>query len=187
MLLDRYAQQGLLINMNFKEQTSGEKEYAFRGELVLVEGEVADQSGRRKPPSSVIGGTVMLTDDAKIKFVAGFLDELAHLELFNNRYGEDAADDMRALFLVPNIREAMQVEFAGKVFVLVPCTDGMVWNELIDLLALEKSDFKGQSAADKVATVAKAFEDFTPKYAKTTYDEALANATDTKREARGPI
>ena len=44
MLFDRYEQSQLLFNMNFKEAV-GDKA-AYRGELVLIEGEVADAQGR---------------------------------------------------------------------------------------------------------------------------------------------
>lgn len=42
MLFDRYEQQGLLFNMNFKEASTTAGKAAYRGELVLVEGEIGD-------------------------------------------------------------------------------------------------------------------------------------------------
>ena len=41
MLLDRYEQDQLLFNMNFKSPTSSAG-VAYRGELVIVPGDVAD-------------------------------------------------------------------------------------------------------------------------------------------------
>ena len=52
MLYDRYEQNQLLFNMNFKEAV-GDKA-AYRGELVVVEGEVADAQGRRMAPKGVL-------------------------------------------------------------------------------------------------------------------------------------
>jgi hypothetical protein len=51
-------------------------------------------------------------------------------------------------------------------------------------LALEKSDFKGQSAADKVLTLYRELTAYKPKYPSVSLDEALANTTGAVREAR---
>jgi hypothetical protein len=81
----------------------------------------------------------------------------------------------------------MLTEAGGLTWTLIPMTDGMVWNELVDELALEKSDFKGQSAADKVVTVLGAFAGYQPKYETVGLDEAMSRTTAAKRESRGPV
>ncbi|MFZ1246593.1 MAG: hypothetical protein WAR41_16140 [Azonexus sp.] len=52
MSLDRY--ESLFFNANFKEASSEPGLIAYRGELILQEGEVADANGRRKPPTEVL-------------------------------------------------------------------------------------------------------------------------------------
>lgn len=187
MLLDRYEQQSLLYNINFKDAAGTDGWQAYRGDLTLVEGEIADASGRRKPPVAGIAGAVILTNGEKIKMIAGFLDAISDLPVFIERYSGDFADDMKALFYVPNVHAPIQAEAAGKTFVLIPLTDGMVWNEMMDELSLEKSDFKGQSAAEKVVTMYEGFASYKPKYATLSLDEALSKATSAKREDRGPV
>ena len=61
------------------------------------------------------------------------------------------------------------------------------WNEVMDELALEKSDFKGLSAADKVVTLYKELSGYKPKYPHVSLDEALSNTTDAVREAWGAV
>lgn len=187
MLLDTYEKNGLLYNANFKEATTSGGMSAYRGDLVVVEGEVADVQGRRKPPISGLLGAVVLADSAKIKLLAGSLDDLALIKPMLEKYQGDFAPDMRAVLYVVNIAKPMQVEIGGIKFVLIPMTDGMVWNELVDEMALEKGDFKGQSSADKVITVLDAFGDYKPKYETATLDEALSRTTAAKRESRGPV
>jgi hypothetical protein len=48
----------------------------------------------------------------------------------------------------------------GATVVFIPLVQGMVWTEVADLVALDKGDFKGQSAADKVATVYNALKSY---------------------------
>lgn len=187
MLLDRYESDQRLYNANFKEAASGGGLYAFRGDLVLIEGEIADAQGRRKPPIAGLLGGVLLTDAERIRLLAGSLDELAQISHLLEKYQADFAPDARVVLYVVNIAKPMITEVGGVKLVLIPMTDGMVWNELVDELGLEKSHFKGQSGADKVVTVCKAFADYRPKYETVPLDEALSRATDAKRESRGPV
>lgn len=186
MLLDRYEQDQCLFNVNFKE-SAGNGLYAYRGDLVVVDGEIADALGRRKPPVVGMIGAVVLSDGDKIKFLAGSLDDLASVKPLLDKYQDDFAPDMKAMLYVVNIAKPMVTELGGAKTVLIPLTDGMVWNELVDELALEKGDFKGQSSGEKVVTVFKALDDYKPKYETVTLDDALTRTTAAKRESRGPV
>jgi len=186
MLLDTYEAQGLLYNSNFKDN-AGPGQQAYRGDLVLIEGEVADSQGRRKPPLATLVGAVILADDAHLKFVAGSLDDIAHLTPLVDKYGAHFAPGMGALLYVVNIDMPMQVETAGIRFVLLPLADGLVWNELVDELRLEKSDFKGQSSGEKVFTLYKAYQDYRPKCESVSLDVALGRATQARRAIHGAV
>ncbi len=63
----------------------------------------------------------------------------------------------------------------------------MIWNELVDLAALEKGDFKGQSATGKIVTVYNALSDYKPKGDKVSLDEALKRTVELQRSGRGPV
>lgn len=187
MLLDSYEQSGLFYNANFKEATTTGGMSAYRGDLVLVEGEIADDKGRRKPPVAGMLGAVVLADAEKIKLLAGSLDDLAQIDILLEKYGAAFAPEMRAVLYVVNIAKPMKTTAGGVEFVLIPMTDGMVWNELVDELALEKGDFKGQSSADKLVTVLEAFKDYKPKYETVSLEEAKTRVNGNKRESRGPV
>ncbi len=187
MLLDDYEARGLLYNSNFKEATTSKAYTAYRGDLVLVEGEIADEQGRRKPPVVGLLASVMLTDADRIKLVAGSMDEMADIKTFLEKYQPAFAPDMCAVLYVVNIAKPMKLEIDGANLSLIPMTDGLVWNELMDEFKLEKSDFKGQSSADKVLTVFQASKDYKPKYEAVSLDEALSRTIAAKREARGPV
>lgn len=187
MLLDQYESDQRLFNANFKEATTSGGYYAYRGDLVIVEGEIADAQGRRKPPIVGMLGGVVLTDADKIKLLAGSIDDLAEIKNLLAKYQGDFAPDMRAVLYVVNIAKPMVTEAGGAKWVLIPMTDGMVWNELAEELHLEKGDFKGQSSADKVLTMYNAFSDYKPKYEEVSLEEALSRTNDAKRESRGPV
>lgn len=149
MPLQQYKENSLLFNINFLDATSTPGLFGFRGELVLVEGDVADAKGHAKPPVEVMRGVAILADE-KLQMVIGAIDRLSSFETFLQKYQSDFADEMTALIYVVNLSSPVTVEADGAKFILIPLVQGVPWNEVIDELGLEKSDFKGQSAADKV-------------------------------------
>ncbi len=190
MLLNRYDENALLTNVNIKEKTTTPNLDAYRGDLVLEEGEIADSLGRRKPPLSVIKQVALLAGTDKITFISGFLEKLESLPLFYEKYAADIADDLAAVFYVENISKPIQTKFHGIHHVLMPMIegDGTVWNELNEELALEKTDFKGQSAGDKVITVYQAvMTDYHPKYPEVSFEDALGLVVEVKKELRGAV
>lgn len=190
MLLSRYEENQLLTNVNVKEGTTTPGLDAFRGDLVLVEGEVADALGRRKPPVTVMKQVAMLTTADKITFISGFLEKLEQLPLFYEKYALEVAEDLAAVFYVENIPKPVQVKYHGVHHYLMPMVEGegTVWNDLNEALGLEKSDFKGQSAGDKVITVCQAVKtDYKPKYPEVSWEEAQGLVIEVKKELRGAV
>jgi len=185
MLLDRYQEKVWLFNANMKGAADGYEVY--RGDVVLKEGEIADDKGRRKPPLVGLKEAVLVAKEDKLQFVSGFVDELAQLELLPEMYVADLADGVIMLFFVANLGKPFKTTLAGKTTYLIPLQRGIVWNELIEELRLEKSDFKGQSGEEKIVTLYGAFRDYKPKYPDVSWDEASANLVAEKREVWGAV
>lgn len=189
MLLEKLNAQGLLSITSVLGPTSEKKTFAFRGDLVLKPGELKEGSERdRKPPEFVIHQAVILTDAEKFLFVGGLLHELDKLSMFVDKYQDVLSADTIILLHIENIDCKMQVEHAGCRFQLIPYTQGMIWNELLEELYIEKSDLKGQSAEDKVATVFAAAKDYSIKSDAISYEEALGKTIEVVKDmAVGPI
>jgi len=187
MLLDNYQAQELLYNANLKEKASSSDIYAYRGDWVLKEGDVADEMGRKKPPHATMKEAALLIENDKLKFICGFIDELDLLPVFVEKYGADFAPGVLSILYVANIAQAAQVEYQGVNYVLIPLTEGMVWNELIEEMGMEKGDFKGLSAADKVIALYDAVKDYKPRYGKLTFEELSAKTTSAKRATHGAV
>jgi hypothetical protein len=79
------------------------------------------------------------------------------------------------------------VEVEGVIFILIPLVQGMPWNEAIDELGLEKSDFKGQSAADKIVTLCDELKAYKPNYPQVDLDQLYGMTNDEVREGWGAI
>ncbi len=188
MLLDTYNSKGWLsITSVLGEADSGQ--FAFRGDLVLKEGELREGSERdRKPPEVVIHQAAALASSDKLLFVNGLLYELANLSLFFDKYQDAMTPDTVLLFYVEDIAEKMKVAYEGLTLMLLPYPGGMVWNELLEELYIEKSDLKGQSAEEKVVTAYEAAKEFDTKTEAISLDEALAKTIEVVRElSAGPV
>lgn len=185
MLLDRY--ESLFFNANFKEATSLAGWAAYRGELVLREGEIADAQGRRKPPHEVLKQAVVLACGDDLKLFSGSLDELQFLPALIEKYGAEFKSDTVVVLFTVNIEIPFISSINGAAVVFIPLVQGMVWNELCEIVALDKGDFKGQSAADKVVTLYNALRTNVFKYPEVTLEDAMKLTNNAKRETHGAI
>ncbi|ABK43724.1 conserved hypothetical protein [Magnetococcus marinus MC-1] len=163
MLLETYEKNELLMTTNVYGKTADGENMAFRGDLVLIEGEYHELSGKKLAAKAVLGQAVMLADATKIKLVSGCLRMVEQLPIFVEKYGKDLGAECTPIFFVLNLRGEYMVELEGKKYVLLGQERAMVWNELMDLFYLEKGDFKGLSAEDKMITMYDGAKDYKPK------------------------
>ncbi len=184
MLLDSYNEKQLLTVVQVNGLTSSRELSAYRGDLVLKEGELRQGSSTdRKPPEAVITQSAMLIDTDNIKFINGLLTELALLPLFAEKYSADFAEGCIAVFYVENIDTPMQVELSGTTYQLLPYQEGMVWNEFLEELYIEKSDLKGQSAEDKLVFVYNEVKSYKFKGELLSYANAMEKTIEVIKDA----
>lgn len=185
MLLNRY--EPYFFNSNFREAASEAGWEGYRGELVVIEGEVADDQGRRKPPHALFKQATVLAQGDELKLISGSLEELQHWPHFMEKFGADFTPATIAVMFTVNIPKPFVSTINGATVVFIPLTEGLCWNELIDLAALEKGDFKGQGAADKIVTVFNALKGNKYKYPEVSVEEALKTTNNDKREVHGAV
>ncbi len=185
MLLDRY--EPYFFNSNFREAASDAAWEAYRGELIVIEGEVADEQGRRKPPVALFKQAIVLGQGDELKLLSGSLEELQHWPSLMEKFGSGLNPSAVVVMFTVNIPKPFVSVVNGATVAFIPLTEGLCWNELIDLVALEKGDFKGQGAADKVLTVFNAFKGHKFKYPEMSVDEALKTTNNAKRETHGAV
>lgn len=186
MPLLSYEEQGLFFNKNFLEAGSAADSQTYRGELVITEGELADDSGRRKAPVCLLREAVLLSVGDKLTLMAGGLDTVSDAPKLLARYGKDLGENACVVLLAPNLYSECKTEIEG-ISCIILTWEAMAWSQLSEEVRLEKSDFKGQSAAEKVETLMEGLVDYKPSSPFIPFDEVLANATEVKRETHGAI
>lgn len=187
MIIKQFEQRGLLLNIAFVQEAGAADTLGFRGRLALVEAEAGDSAGNRKTPGIVMEQTILLSEGDHLKLLAGSLDRLQDLPALVSMYGDAITPETLAIIYVVNATAAMQVEFNGCNFALIPMQEGVAWNELMDSAGLEKSDMKKKSSGEKVMTLYKGLSGFKAKGESMSFDDALANTADIKRVERGAL
>ncbi|GAB2197218.1 hypothetical protein [Sessilibacter sp. MAH4] len=184
MLIQKYKDEGYLFNVNLTGEISGNEIY--RGDLVLEFGEVTER-GDRKPPSVVAKQAVVYAVADKIEMLVAGLYQLSDLEMLAEHYQNDCAEGAQVLVFVHDIKDNLIISLGNLTVKAVPLDDGMIWNEALELLCIEKSDLKGQSAEEKVVTMFDELKAFTLKGEAVSYADALGKTVEVKHSARGPV
>lgn len=184
MLLETYQAKGLLTVTLVNGQTSDAGVYAYRGDLVLKEGAFREGSTTdRKPPEAFLIHSAIIVADDKMKFLSGLLLTLDLLPMLVEKYGADIAPDCSTLIYVENLGKPLQVELNGVTYKLEPFKEGLVWNELLEALYIEKHELKNQSAEDKVAIAYNAAKTYNPKSPLVSFSDAESNTFVVVKEA----
>lgn len=188
MVIQEFEQRGLLLNVAFVDGAGDPGTLAFRGRLALVEGEVGDATGNRKPPAIVMEQVVLLSAGEQLTLLAGSLDRLQDLPALVGMYKSALTPTTLAIIYVVNLTAPAQIALEGTRFALIPMREGVVWNELMDAAHLEKSELKNLSSGAKVMAVYAGLKsDFKAKGEAMTLDKALTLTADIKRVERGAL
>lgn len=186
--LEHIQAQNLTWQMSICEKAEGSDDLVYRGDLIMKEGKLTVH-GSRGTPESVVKQVVLTAKGDKITFFAGHIGSLVseQVKLLCETYLPMCEAGIPLYLFVENIKENLAVEIEGHVVYFYPLLEGVVWNELNELLGLEKGDFKGMGAGDKVVKVADESKSLKPKNTKVSLEEALARTVVVHKELRGAI
>ncbi|MDR3391291.1 MAG: hypothetical protein P4L77_06090 [Sulfuriferula sp.] len=167
--------QGLLLSPVFKGATTKPGRFGFRGEIALAFQEsMADE---KRPPEIKLDQVMMVASagDTSIPFLAGFAPSLAHLQLLCEQVGDKLSPTGKYFFFAGNldITEKYQIPYGGATFWVMPLDEATVYNELLDMFRIEKSDLKKLDTAGKLDAIADKAANFTAKWKEISFDEGL--------------
>jgi hypothetical protein len=167
--------QGLLLSPVFKGATTKPGRFGFRGEIALAFQEsMADE---KRPPEIKLDQVMMVASagDSSIPFLAGFAPSLAHLQLLCEQVGDKLSATGKYFFFAGNldITEKYQIPYGGATFWVMPLDEATVYNELLDMFRIEKSDLKKLDTAGKLDAIADKAANFTAKWKEISFDEGL--------------
>lgn len=164
-----------LQNPVLKEATKKAGRFGFRGEIAI---KFAPQVADEARPPEVTAGQVMAianADEKGIPFFTGYLLSFGYLDMLVEALGDTLMPDGKYFLFCNNIDllKKYQVNMGGATFFILPISESTVYNELLELLRLEKGDLKKLDTAAKLDVVADKALTFTASYPVITYEEGL--------------
>jgi hypothetical protein len=171
----RLESEGRLLNPLHKALTSRPGRVGFRGELALrFAPKLADEA---RPPE-LFSAQAMATanvGEKHLPFFASYLLSFEYLKDLADVLGDTLSSDGKYFLFCNNIdlSKNYQVTYLGATFYVLPIDESTVYNELLELLYLEKNDLKKKDTAGKLDAVADAALKFNGSYTAITYEEGL--------------
>jgi hypothetical protein len=171
----RLESEGRLLNPVLKAPTKKTGRWGFRGELALrFAAKMADEA---RPPELTCDQVIAVaqTGDKKLPFFAGYLLSFEHLKDVAETLGDTLSAGGKYFLFCNNIdlSKKYQVPLRGAMFYVLPIDEATVYNELLELLYLEKNELKKLDTAGKTDRVADAALKFDITFDTITYDEGL--------------
>jgi hypothetical protein len=171
----RLESEGRLLNPVLKAPTKKPGRYGFRGELALrFAAKLADEA---RPPELTCDQVIAVAQvgDPKLPFFAGYLLSFEHLKDVAETLGDTLSAGGKYFLFCNNIdlSKKYQVPLRGAMFYVLPIDEATVYNELLELLYLEKAELKKLDTAGKTDRVADAALKFDITFDTITYDEGL--------------
>lgn len=172
----RLQTEGRLLNPVLKAATHKAGRFGFRGELALrFAARMADEA---RPPELTCDQVIAAAEvgNAKLPFFAGYLLSFEHLKDVAEVLGDTLKPGGKYFLFCNNIDLGKQYQVAlnGALFYVLPIDESTVYNELLDLLYLEKNELKKLDTAAKTDRVTDAALEFDVTFDTITYAEGLA-------------
>lgn len=171
----RLESEGRLLNPVLKGATKKPGRFGFRGELALrFSPKVADEA---RPPELSCDQVMAVAQagDPTLAFFAGYLLSFEHVKDVAETLGDTLSAGGRYFLFCNNIdlSRRYQVPLKGAMFYVLPIDESTVYNELLELLYLEKTELKKLDTAGKTDRVADAALKFDTTFDTITYEEGL--------------
>lgn len=173
---ERLQAEGRLLNPVHKGPTHRAGRLGFRGELALrFAAKMADEA---RPPELSCDQVIATATagDGRLPFFAGYLLSFEHLKDVAETLGDTLSAGGKYFLFCNNIdlSRKYQVALNGAMFYVLPIDEATVYNELLDLLYLERGDLKKLDTAAKIDRIADAASKFDVTFDTITYAEGVA-------------
>ncbi|MEK8033368.1 hypothetical protein AACH06_21325 [Ideonella sp. DXS29W] len=173
--LGRLEAEGRLLNSVLKGATKKPGRVGFRGDIALkFAAKMADEA---RPPEISSDQVIAAAHagDGHIAFFAGFLLSFEYLALLADVLGDGLSPQGRYFVYCDNIDLSTRyhVDYGGATFHVLPIDEATVYNEILELLYLEKNELKRLDTAGKVDAIVDKAMGFAQSFPKISYEEGL--------------
>lgn len=172
----RLETEGRLLNPVLKGPTHIPGRFGFRGELALKFTPVI--AGEKRPPELAVDQVLSTSREGEgtLSFFAAYLLSFGYLEILADVLGDTLSPQGKYFVFCNNIPldKKFTVVLHGATFFVLPIDEATVYNELLDLLKIDKNDLKKKDTAGKQDFIADKAAKFSAKWPEMTLAAGLA-------------
>lgn len=173
--LSRLEREGRLLNPVFKGEGTKPGQFLFRGEVAV---KFAPTRADEKRPPEIKADQVIAAAQAgepTLPFLAGFLLSFEALPAVAEVFGDLLSPAGKYFLFCSNVDLAARYQVPlGKVtFYVLPLDESTVYNEMLDLLRIDKNSLKKLDTGGKLEAIARAAANFRQAFQPITYEEGL--------------
>ncbi|MCE4556802.1 hypothetical protein [Pelomonas cellulosilytica] len=177
----RLESEKRLLNSVLKAATKKPGRFGFRGDVALkFQTQLADEA---RPPEISSDQVIAVAHEGEpyIAFFAGFLLSFEYIKLLAEVLGDALSPKGKYFLFVDNIdiSKKYTVDFGGATFYVLPIDESTVYNELLALLYIEKTELKKLDTAGKTDAVADKALAFSASFEKISFEDGV--------KAMGPV
>lgn len=171
----RLDDEGRLLNAVLKAPTKAAGRFGFRGDLALkFAPKVADEA---RPPELAVQQVLAVSQagDSTIEFFAAYLLSFEYLKWVVEVLADTLTPQGKYFVYCNNIdlSSKYRVTMNNVTFYVLPIDEATVYNEICELLYIERNDLKKLDTAGKLDVIADKATDFDASYEQISYEEGL--------------
>lgn len=186
----RIESEGRLFNAVLKAPTKVPGRFAFRGDIALkFAPKVGDEA---RPPELAVQQVIAAAheDEPTFRFLAAYLHSFEYLKPLVEVLG-DTLGPGGVYFAYCNNVDLLaknKVKMNGATFYVLPCDETTVYNEILDILSIDKNDVKKLDTAGKTDYLIDKAVKFSANFEEISYEEGLRRMEPVKnRNANRPV
>lgn len=119
----------------------GQGLFGYRGALIVEEGKQLSPD-RKLPPKVQAKQVLLVANDEKVIFFAAELESILHFEAFFEKYKPFFTAQTLMVLYVTDLDKNGTFSYEGVSINAYSLAESSVWNELLDLSGLDKSELK---------------------------------------------
>ncbi len=161
--------------------------FGYRGSMIVEEGKALSPE-RKLPPKIQAKQVILICDDSKIKFITCELDSFNDFKPMFEKYKEFFSPDGLNILFVTDLDGNGTFTYEGIKFTAFMLDESSVWNEILDLAELDKSDMKRlKKQEEKIEALYDALLDVNVEEDTKTYEEMCALIGESSRVLMGAV
>jgi hypothetical protein len=159
----------------------------FRGEIALKFAiQYADEA---RPPEIAATQTMFTATAGKFDFIACELDSLAYLENLRSVLGDFLKPEGQYFAFAGNIdiSKKFTITLEGIPFNILPLDEATVYNELLEIIGLERNDLKKLDTAAKLDKITESAVKFRGKFPVISFEQGVKDMGPIKIPENRPV